>query len=159
PMGRMSHAACLRRLLVGIVVLLGIGAASGPPASAATFTVNATSDVPDANLLDGVCQTLAGACTLRAAIQQANALPRPDTIGVPSGTYTLTLGGGSEDAAAAGDLDLTGSVDISAPNGATVDAAGLDRVFHVTAPGAIVTIDGLTITGGAPPAGQDGGGV
>jgi CSLREA domain-containing protein len=41
--------------------------------SAAVFTVNSIGDEPDDNLADNVCHTAAGTCTLRAAIQQANA--------------------------------------------------------------------------------------
>ena len=37
------------------------------------FTVNSTGDEPDANVGDNVCATSGGACTLRAAIQEANA--------------------------------------------------------------------------------------
>ena len=62
------------------------------PVDAATFTVDSTADAEDANPGDGVCATAAGPCTLRAAIQEANALPGLDTIVVPAGTYVLTLG-------------------------------------------------------------------
>src|SRR5882762_7284479 len=41
--------------------------------AATTFTVNSTGDGADSNLADGVCNDGTGACTLRAAIQQANA--------------------------------------------------------------------------------------
>jgi CSLREA domain-containing protein len=37
-----------------------------------TFTVNTTLDENDINLLDGICLTISGVCSLRAAIQQAN---------------------------------------------------------------------------------------
>ncbi len=43
------------------------------PASADTFTVDNTGDDPDANPGDGTCATSGGVCTLRAAIQEANA--------------------------------------------------------------------------------------
>lgn len=49
-------------------------------ASAATLTVNNTGDAVDANTGDGFCDAVGGGCTLRAAIQQANALPGVDTI-------------------------------------------------------------------------------
>ena len=49
-------------------------------ASAATFTVNSTADQGDASAGDGSCATAAGVCTLRAAIQEANALAGTDTI-------------------------------------------------------------------------------
>lgn len=69
----------------------------GPLAlSAATFTVNSTDDGPDANPGDGVCATSGGTCTLRAAIQEANALTGTDTInfniiGSGSGPQTINL--------------------------------------------------------------------
>ncbi|MCS6941036.1 MAG: right-handed parallel beta-helix repeat-containing protein [Roseiflexaceae bacterium] len=44
------------------------------------FIVNDHGDAPDANLADNVCQTTGGVCTLRAAIQQANARPGADDI-------------------------------------------------------------------------------
>jgi len=56
------------------------------------FEVNDTNDLVDNNLADGVCQTSVGTCTLRAAIMQANALGGMNTINVPGGVYTLTLG-------------------------------------------------------------------
>ena len=47
----------------------------------ATFVVNHTGDASDANTADGICQTAtAGQCTLRAAIQQANASSGKNTI-------------------------------------------------------------------------------
>ena len=55
-----------------------------PAASAAgkTFIVDTTSDSADANAGDGVCQTAAGKCSLRAAIEESNA---------KSGTYTINF--------------------------------------------------------------------
>jgi len=48
------------------------------------FTVNATGDGGDPNTGDGICSTSGGDCTLRAAIQEANASPNnsagPDEI-------------------------------------------------------------------------------
>src|SRR5262249_38057816 len=46
------------------------------------FRVNTLTDGVDANLNDDKCLTAGGLCTLRAAIQQANALP---------GTYVIEL--------------------------------------------------------------------
>ncbi|MFV9503269.1 MAG: PxKF domain-containing protein [Oscillochloridaceae bacterium umkhey_bin13] len=48
---------------------------------ATNFTVNSTGDGGDADLLDGICQTATlGECTLRAAIEQSNALAGANTI-------------------------------------------------------------------------------
>jgi hypothetical protein len=91
----LGHA--WRRGLLTLALLVGCGFAVVRPAgvSAGTdnviVTVNLTSDEPDANTADSVCDTDPGTggeqCTLRAAIQQANAHvgTDPDVIrfGIP----------------------------------------------------------------------------
>lgn len=65
-----------------------------PYAVSSTFTVNATGDESDANIGNGICATAAGVCTLRAAIQEANANPAHDFIifNIPGGgVHTITL--------------------------------------------------------------------
>jgi CSLREA domain-containing protein len=59
------------------------------PVQAATFTVNDNGDQADANPGNGVCATLGDVCTLRAAIQEANALVGADNI-----HFNLSGGGG-----------------------------------------------------------------
>lgn len=63
-------------------------------ASAFTFTVNSTADTSDANQGNAVCETSTpGECTLRAAIEEANANLGTDTVGfnIPgSGPYTIS---------------------------------------------------------------------
>jgi len=61
---------------------------------AATFTVDDTGDAPDANVGNGACATAGGVCTLRAALQEANAAAAIDTIqfGIGSGPQTITPG-------------------------------------------------------------------
>jgi trimeric autotransporter adhesin len=49
-------------------------------AQAATFTVNNSGNANDNNAGNGTCATAAGVCTLRAAIQEANALAGTHTI-------------------------------------------------------------------------------
>jgi len=90
--------------------------------------------------------------SLRACIIWANGNPGADTITVPSGTYTLTIAGTGEDAAASGDLDITDDIII---NGNTVsstiiDANAIDRVFEILA--ASATFRELA-SGGKPPLG------
>jgi uncharacterized protein (TIGR03437 family) len=70
-----------------------------PAAPAATFTVNSTSDAADLQPGDGVCAAPAGqaggqVCTLRAAIQEANALTGADTIvfSIGTGQQSITVG-------------------------------------------------------------------
>ncbi|RMD58491.1 CSLREA domain-containing protein, partial [Candidatus Parcubacteria bacterium] len=66
------------------------------PASLATITVNSNGDQGDADRGDGICDTTgtrsgdpySGICTLRAAIETANANGTPDTINF-SGPMTI----------------------------------------------------------------------
>ena len=108
----------------------------------ATFTVDNTNDAVDANPGDGICATSEGECTLRAAIQETNALPGADRINIPVDTFTLTLSGLNEDAAVSGDLDISDDLSIYGGNDlpdepwTTIQGGQLDRVFHIL-PGSI----------------------
>jgi CSLREA domain-containing protein len=121
----------------------------------ADFRVTTALDTPSANAGDGECADAAGQCSLRAAIDEANASDERVSIVLPAGVYALTLAGPSEDGNATGDLDVTGDV-VLYGSGATVDAAGLDRAIDV-AEGAALDLRGLTVVNGAPPAGESGG--
>ena len=139
------------------------------PAAAATFVVDATADAIDIDPGDGVCASARGGCTLRAAVMEANALAGADLIQVAPGYYTLTIAGGGEDDAASGDLDILDEVVIEGlnPFATTIDADGLDRIFHVGPNTAALDIDafpvtlrGLRVTKGSPPGfGTGGGGI
>lgn len=140
-----------------------------------SLTVNSAADRADADTGDGVCDTgemVDGEpeCTLRAAVQTANALGGVETITVPAGGYSLALAGDNEDAAATGDLDLNVSAAIvgAGADATIVDGGGLDRVFDMAPPvllarpGAVaderipVAIEGMTVRNGEA---DDGGGV
>jgi hypothetical protein len=103
------------------------------PAQAVTFYVDSEIDEVDALPGDGVCATLTGGCTLRPAIQEANALPGEDASEVPAGNYVLAIPGIDEDLAAAGDLDILGDLILtgSGMDETVIDAAGLDRVLEI----------------------------
>lgn len=84
-------------LLSGVIALVIAGLFSAPGGASsfptnAPFTVNSVLDQQDANPGDGQClSTPSGACTLRAAIQEANAFPGADTIGFSiTGTIYFT---------------------------------------------------------------------
>jgi CSLREA domain-containing protein len=114
-------------ILISLLISLIGGVVFVTPAHAAAFTVNNTSDAVDATPGDGVCATAPGngVCTLRAAIQEANALPGDDTITVPAGTYTLTIPGRDEYFAATGDFNITSNITINgAGAGSTIIQAG-----------------------------------
>ena len=150
----------------------------GVSARAATFQVNTTLDAPasKAAISAGVCDDGQGECTLRAAIQVADASPTPSTIEVPAGRYVLTLTGVDEAPvltngtytvahtpdASKGDLNITQSMTImGAGSGRTVigwaATAEQDRVFHIEVPASAqsnitVTIQGVTVENGYVPA-------
>lgn len=149
---RGLHLFFLAVLMAGLA--LNVGSGSVPVAHAAAFLVNSVADLPDGGLADGLCDTgsapfLTGICTLRAAIQQANATVGPDAITLPAGVYTLTRVGTGEDEADTGDLDITDDMTIIGANAATtiVDGLTFDRVFDIL-PGATVTIQDVTIQNG-----------
>ncbi len=126
---------------------------------AATFSVNSISDGVDANPGDGICATVEGFCTLRAAIMEANSLAGADTITLPAGVYTLAIAGADEDASATGDLDIIEDITINGAGSATttIDGNSLDRVIDIHS--GAVTISGVTIRGGNPGTGRPGGGI
>src|SRR5207248_11151621 len=87
--GHVSHQSQIAAAVV--VILLGVAA----PTRATTFTVDSTVDHPNASLAATTCATadVPAVCTLRAAIQAANAHSGADTINLPPGTYTLSIPG------------------------------------------------------------------
>jgi hypothetical protein len=151
-------------------------------AQATEFRVNVTLDLADANIGDGVCSAgpAAGeteACSLRAAIMEANALggPTRHVIHLPAGLYQLTrrhssgFAGLEEDDRqlanvegamhhdALNDLDIGVDLEIlgAGENRTIVAGFAIDRVFHVLnrtlgEPGAprFVRFADLTIRGG-----------
>ena len=66
------------------------------PVAAATLVVDSGSDAADLIPGDGLCQADDGSgCTLRAALDETNALPGPDTIIVGSNVLRVSLELGS----------------------------------------------------------------
>ena len=143
------------RLLITVALVLSPSLAAG-----ATFVVDSTLDAVDAVPGDGVCATAGGACTLRAAVQEANALSGGHVITLPAGTYALTIPGRGELSAATGDLNVTSTLTIHGDSTATtiIDANSLDRVFRAVSPGTALTLIDLTIRNGNP-GNSHGGGI
>jgi large repetitive protein len=132
-----------------VAALLGALVTGAPAAHAATYSVNSTADAVDAAPGDGSCATAAGACTLRAAVQEANAHGGADVVTLPPGLYLLSLTGGGEDLAATGDLDVTEALEVNGGGRDTtiVDGLGSDRIFEAAA--AQLTVRDLRLRRGA----------
>lgn len=151
PVRRISLAgAAAAAVVVWLVIAI--------PAGAAQLVVDALGDGVDASPGDGACRTAGGACTLRAAVQEADGTSAADTIVLPAGRLQLNrplnfpLPSQTADLEldpANGDLDVSGTVTIrgAGADRTTIDAGGLDRAFDVQL-GASAVISGLTITNG-----------
>src|SRR6185369_18014338 len=96
-----------------------------PIAAAATFNVSTYADISDPTQ-DGTCD----ACSLREAIQEANALPGPDVINLPPGKYNLDIAGSDEEQSLTGDLDITDDVTIIGI-GTTAIESHVGRILHI----------------------------
>jgi len=154
----------VNKVLHGILMLfcIAIVLSLSQGAEAVKFKVNSTDDIGDAFPGNGVCETASGnnICTLRAAVQEANAFAGADEIRLKAATYSLTLTGTGEDLAATGDLDITDSLTIKGKGAAltVVDGNHSDRVFHIIGPGPVVNFIALKVANGSLGAGDFAGG-
>jgi len=155
-----------RRLLRGAAVVATTTAMSligAPSAVAASFDVNSNADTALGGAVS--CSGGAAPCTLRAAVQAADATGGASTITLPAGNYKLAIpppsGASASDAddPATGDLDVDNGVTITLIGGGAatteINADAVDRAFAVHT-GASLTLTGLTITGGSPAAQSEG---
>jgi CSLREA domain-containing protein len=77
-----------RRVLAAVGVVLACALIWTATAAAETFTVNSTADEVDAAVGNEFCETAAGKCTLRAAIEEANSTTEAfDAIGFEEGVF------------------------------------------------------------------------
>ncbi len=129
------------------------------PSRPGSLQVNSIGDEPDALPGDGRCETAQGECTLRAAVQESNALvmqttsplTRTNVILLPEGHFRFiesppiaTAVGITQDA---GRLVILGNTNIRGAGArkTIIDGNDIDRVFEVAA-NATVSISDLTIT-------------
>ncbi|HEX5037957.1 MAG TPA: right-handed parallel beta-helix repeat-containing protein, partial [bacterium] len=157
----------LHRWLPAVVVAAAL---CGQTLHAADFAVTKAEDSKD-----GTCDA---DCSLREAIDAANAAVGSDTISLPAGIYQLKLPNppgsvppysaanddDTENANVDGDLDVTDELIINGEGAETtiIDGNGLvlaNRVFHVdpTAVGASLTLNGVAVQGGLTA--NNGGGI
>ena len=159
----------VRRFPIAGVLTLLVWACAASPSGAATFTVATTSDTVDAAPGNGVCAPPSAGppapCSLRAAIQETNALPGNDVIVLPGGLYTLTRTGTADDTALNGDLDVTStgqglgqglSIVGAGARTTRIAGTGTERVLDVVNVNVSASISGTTISGGFA-SGQGGG--
>jgi CSLREA domain-containing protein len=116
---------------------------------AATYTVNSVGDDVDDNVGDHVCHTAGGQCTLRAAIEEANASVAVQDVIAFSVAGPIVLLTGlptiTDD-----DLVITGSgeqVSLTAPGTAFTINADRVQISNLDIDGANVGTDGIMISG------------
>ncbi len=126
--------------------------AFAPSASAAYFEVTRTDDQIDTNPGDGACIAQnGGGCSLRAAVQESNALSGNDYIYLPPGTYTLSIAGAGEDVAATGDLDVESWISLTGTGWKVTKIAMSgyqDRIFDIDGFSTLELSD-VSLTGGS----------
>lgn len=150
-MAQRRHTAPSQRArMLARATLLPVLLSCVLPSLAAEFAVDVLTDSTDILPGDGVCADAGKHCSLRAAIQEGNALAGADTITLGAGSVVLSLAGSAEDAAASGDLDVTSVIALrgAGRDASRIDAAGLDRVFDVL-PGGSLQLEALHVGGGA----------
>ncbi len=161
----LSLVIVLSSFTIGVLLFIVRGTSATP--ASITFTVDSTADGIDDNPGNGVCHTAAGACTLRAAIMEADEATSDVTIDVPGGTYVLSIPPiSTTDTITNGDLNLTPPpsgnpviiINGAGMNNTLIDGNHLDRVFSISA-GRSVIISNLTIRNGVVPTFQNGGGL
>lgn len=146
----MNHRWLLT-LPAAVALALGLSACQAPVSH--LYVVDSSLDAPDVAPGDGTCQTAAGDCTFRAAVDEANALtaaagsdPAPQVTVELSTDVALTAGGAGDDANATGDVDVRADLTVRG-EGRTIEATtGTDRVLDVRS--GSLTLDQVRITGG-----------
>ncbi|MDA8018338.1 MAG: hypothetical protein MPN21_12900 [Thermoanaerobaculia bacterium] len=122
--------------------LVAVAALTATAAHSATFVIDRYDDD------NGSCTV--GDCTLREALLAAETTPEADTIVLSEGRHTLSIPETTPPSLLGGDLEIFDfDVDITAPNGATVDAQGNNRVFRFVNSNS--RMENLEITGGFTP--------
>jgi CSLREA domain-containing protein len=115
------------------------------PAGAATFVVNSTGDAGDNSAGDGVCNDGSGNCTLRAAIEEANALAGADVI-----NFSITGGGPHTFTPASAYPTITGQVTIDGttePDYVSTPVVELNGTSAGAASGLSITAGSSTVKG------------
>ena len=154
----MARIPSVFRLLLLTAVFAALVVGRGPSnVSAGGLTVNTTTDAVDANPGADGCMTAEANCSLRAAIQEANASSGTDSIIVPAGTYVLSVADGDGST----DLDVTSALTLNGGGaGITIlDGGDLDRVLDVDTPSAVFVSNVTVRNGTATSIDGNGGGI
>lgn len=150
----MSRSEYSMKKTILFLCCIGFLLTFSTPVFAVDFSVNLTTDQHDADTSDSICDVnLATAgiqCSLRAAVEQANALASDDRVlfDLPANsTVTLTtVNGGVLTAQNNGTLEIIGTgINNLKIDGGPETSLSRNRIFYINQ--ATVTISGITLTG------------
>ena len=127
-----------------IIITFSIGlflfsACTPTPNCVPIYDVTKTEDTDD-----GVCSP--GDCSLREAVDNANACAGVRTINLPAGGYTLTIAGDDENLNKTGDLDILDDLIIIGTGAPSING-NIERSFYIHS-GVTATFDGIWLTDG-----------
>jgi uncharacterized repeat protein (TIGR01451 family) len=153
----MTTTSEQRRSVSWLLALVGLmtTALAAAPAAATVFTVNDNGDAGDANPGDGVCATAGVVCTLRAAIDETNAL----AAGAPhdirfSGALTIATASNFTVTRAGTVVDgITGNPDFAGTPVVEIDGSPGGGTALLVLDGGAATLRGLVVRGRAGNAG------
>ena len=127
--------------LMALVLVAGMLALIPPiVAHAATLTVNDLGDAADANPGNGVCATAGGVCTLRAAIEEANANGTTDDTINFSVTGTINVSGST--------LLISHNMTINGPGASQLSISGAGQQIFNVFTGVIFNLQSVTVANG-----------
>lgn len=144
-----------RSVIALFAALIALACALALPAVAAaeSFEVNSTADATDAVPGDEFCRTASDECTLRAALEESNALEGEDTIGFTEDPFDGGIGGtialASSLPTIVGVVSIEGEcvvADVLRPC-VGVEGPGLSEPALVVENTEAVQVDGLAMTG------------
>jgi len=128
-------------LAVSLAMAASIVLSSSATVGSKIFLVDSFVDEADANPGDGLCATLGGLCSLRAAIEEANEREQNDSIILPGGlnsmTYTLS--------SSLGTLEILTGMSIQSPD--RVGLRTIDGHLMATKPVIKVNATGVVMAG------------
>jgi cysteine-rich repeat protein len=135
--------------IAGVVIAAAVAA---PLRAELLLTVTFKDDFPDAAPGDGVCRTTGGGCSLRAAVQEANATPGRDVVRLPEGGFEVGNRYIDVDGDESDDLDLTDDISIEGEGAdrSHVYGSGRSGIFEIK-PGVRAELRDFSISDGLDP--------
>ena len=144
----INHFQVIRRMIPGFA-LCAVLAFAAPASAQLVFTVNSAADASDSTPGDGVCAASGNVCTLRAAIEEANALSGVDTIqfAIGSGVQTINVGASLPPVTSPAIIDATTQPGFDGKPLIVLNGSGAGgSADGVTISGGGTTVKGLAIT-------------